>query len=170
MPSIQPLQSVCLSCRLRLLAAASRPSGKSLPLARALYTRSQQHASSRSHSTLPTINVLKRSFTVTARRRDGHVGTPAGTSNGASLPDAHYPSYKAEEVVRQIRQIYGDTLPKDSLSAEELRIYERLYGPPITQLDGRIPMRNENGTLAEKQEPDNEAVLLKDGSSGDLEE
>ncbi|KAK3059732.1 hypothetical protein LTS18_010173, partial [Coniosporium uncinatum] len=92
------------------------------------------------------------------------------TSNGASLPDAHYPIYKAEEVVRQIRQIYGDTLPKDSLSAEELGIYERLYGPPITQLDGRIPMRNENGTLAEKQEPDNEAVLLKEGSSGDLEE
>lgn len=36
-----------------------------------------------------------------------------------------------EAVVLQARQTFGDTLPKDFLSAEEYNIYERLYGPPV---------------------------------------
>lgn len=41
------------------------------------------------------------------------------------------PSAEVEAVVLQTRQTFGDTLPKDFLSAEEYSIYERLYGPPI---------------------------------------
>jgi len=66
--------------------------------------------------------------------------------------------------------LYGDTLPRDSLSEEELEIYERLYGPPMNLTDGSVLARNENGTIAEEQEVDSEVMLLKEGSDGDLEE
>lgn len=35
--------------------------------------------------------------------------------------------------MRQARQTFGETLPKDYLSTEEYMIYERLYGPPLRE-------------------------------------
>lgn len=39
-------------------------------------------------------------------------------------------SAEIEAIVLQARQTFGNTLPKNFLSAEEYRIYERFYGPP----------------------------------------
>ena len=46
--------------------------------------------------------------------------------NGAAVLDI-------ESVVRQARQTFGETLPKDYLSTEEYLLYERLYGPPLRE-------------------------------------
>lgn len=41
-----------------------------------------------------------------------------------------------EGIVRQARRTFGATLPKDYLTAEEYKIYERLYGPPLRETRG----------------------------------
>src|SRR5205809_3736175 len=40
-------------------------------------------------------------------------------------------SADAEAFVRNTKEIFRDTLPKDYLTKDELRLYERLYGPPL---------------------------------------
>ena len=75
-----------------------------------------------------------------------------------------------EAVVRQARQAFGETLPRDFLSPQEYQIYERLYGPP-----SGITADEDIGLLAgiEFEEDMEEAprdVLMREGKDGKLEE
>ena len=74
-----------------------------------------------------------------------------------------------EAVALQARQTFGETLPKDFLSTEEYGIYERLYGPPISETrpeDVRLlQMVEEDGA----EENENDALLQEDEDSN-LEE
>lgn len=74
-----------------------------------------------------------------------------------------------EDVVRQARQTFGDTLPKDFLSAEEYALYERLYGPPVreTRGDDITLLRSEGDEAIEARERD---ILLSQNNPGESEE
>ena len=77
-----------------------------------------------------------------------------------------------EAIVLQARQAFGETLPKDFLSPQEFRIYERLYGPPsATTTDEDLDL------LADVQFEEDEAtshspenILMREGQDGTLEE
>ncbi|PMD57657.1 Rsm22-domain-containing protein [Hyaloscypha bicolor E] len=74
-----------------------------------------------------------------------------------------------ESIVRQARQTFGETLPKDYLSTEEYVLYERLYGPPLreTRPDDLeyIPDGGEEATGDSVRN-----VLLKETGNGEFEE
>ena len=74
-----------------------------------------------------------------------------------------------ESIVRQARQTFGETLPKDYLSTEEYVLYERLYGPPLreTRPDDLeyIPDGGEEATGDTVRN-----VLLKETGNGEFEE
>jgi ribosomal protein RSM22 (predicted rRNA methylase) len=74
-----------------------------------------------------------------------------------------------ESIVRQARQTFGETLPKDYLSREEYVLYERLYGPPLreTRPDDLeyIPDGGEEATGDTVRN-----VLLKETGDGEFEE
>ena len=73
-----------------------------------------------------------------------------------------------ESIVRQARETFGETLPKDFLSSEEYIIYERLYGPPsATTLPEDIDLLR--GVEEEENDlPEN--VLMRENAAGELEE
>ena len=73
-----------------------------------------------------------------------------------------------ESIVRQARETFGETLPRDFLSSEEYLIYERLYGPPsATTLPEDVDLlRGVEDDLDEL--PEN--VLMRENAEGRLEE
>ena len=72
-------------------------------------------------------------------------------------------------MVRQARQTFGETLPKDYLSIEEYVIYERLYGPPLRETKPEDLEYLPEGE--DEVDPDKvRNVLLKQNAMGDYEE
>ena len=77
-----------------------------------------------------------------------------------------------EAIVRHARQTFGETLPKDFLSPEEFKVYERLYGPPSAVT------RDEDLDLLADVGPEDEdvvedlpnSVLMREDKNGELEE
>lgn len=133
--------SVCAPCKMRQLARIGRPLAIAGP-------RSSRHGihplrlpsspltdggSSRCSPLRPS-RIDRRLFATTASRHDEK--TPDPHSAGGSSQNPAAPAPTAEEidtVVRQARQTFGDTLPRNFLSPEEYRQYERLYGPPLRE-------------------------------------
>ncbi len=77
-------------------------------------------------------------------------------------------SAQMEAIVRQARQTFGETLPKDFLSTEEYVIYERLYGPPsATTLPEDVDLLK-GVEEVEVEVPEN--VLMRENAEGNLEE
>ncbi|KAK4181347.1 mitochondrial small ribosomal subunit Rsm22-domain-containing protein [Triangularia setosa] len=80
----------------------------------------------------------------------------------------------AEEIeilVRQARQTFGNTLPKDYLSAAEFKVYERLYGPPLRETapeDVGLPLRDEHGEVIDESTPQH--ALFRETEHGDYEQ
>lgn len=73
-----------------------------------------------------------------------------------------------ESIVRQARETFGETLPKDFLSSEEYTIYERLYGPPsATTLPEDVDLLR--GVEEEKDES-TDNVLMRENAEGEFEE
>lgn len=76
-----------------------------------------------------------------------------------------------ERVVREAKQRFRDTLPKDYLNDQEYALYERLYGPPLRETvpeDVGIPTHADMGPAPPR--PDNEGVLLRPLEGGEFEE
>ena len=71
-----------------------------------------------------------------------------------------------EAVVRQAKKTFGETLPKNYLSSEEYKIYQRLYGPPLRET--RADDLFEVDEVAEKEQPRN--VMLRENEDGEVEE
>ncbi|KAI9842949.1 MAG: 37S ribosomal protein S22 [Sclerophora amabilis] len=88
---------------------------------------------------------------------------PTASSNGTTPSQ-----YRLETIVREARQTFGDSLPRDLLSAEEYAIYERLYGPPleITEPDDADYVQEFDGL----DSGDIRDVLLREVRDGQLEE
>lgn len=78
------------------------------------------------------------------------------------------PAEDIEKVVRDAKQRFRDTLPKDYLNEEEYALYVRLYGPPLRETepeDVGIHMHHDMGTPAPA-----EGTLLKELDDGTVEE
>jgi ribosomal protein RSM22 (predicted rRNA methylase) len=73
-----------------------------------------------------------------------------------------------EAVVRQARQTFGETLPKDYLSTEEYILYERLYGPPLRETRPEDLEYVPGGEEEEGRPVRN--VLLRQNSQGGFDE
>jgi len=80
----------------------------------------------------------------------------------------------AEQVVREARRAFGDSLPEDFLSPEEYKIYERLYGAPIRKqgdLDAEVVDFEHAETQGELEERETAGTgLLRENADGELEE
>ncbi len=102
-----------------------------------------------------------RRLTVTSRRsEEPKQDLPVEAANAAT---------EIESVVRQARQTFGETLPKDYLSTDEYILYERLYGPPL-----RETRPEDLEFVPTDEEPDVSTkvrnVILKQNAAGDYEE
>lgn len=77
-----------------------------------------------------------------------------------------------ETIVRQARRIFGDTLPKDYLYAEEYRLYERLYGAPLRPTAPEDVGFGSFGEAQEEEERQRVAknLLFRQDQHGNLEE
>ncbi|KAG5927361.1 hypothetical protein E4U42_002304, partial [Claviceps africana] len=76
-----------------------------------------------------------------------------------------------EKTVRDAKQRFRDTLPRDYLNEHEYALYERLYGPPLRETepeDVGIPTHADMGH--EAPQPDDERTLLRQLDSGEFEE
>ncbi|KAJ4311611.1 37S ribosomal protein S22 [Fusarium piperis] len=76
-----------------------------------------------------------------------------------------------EQVVRDAKQRFRDTLPKGYLNDEEYALYERLYGAPLRETrpeDVGIPEHADMGP--EPPRPDNEGTILREVEGGEFEE
>lgn len=72
----------------------------------------------------------------------------------------------AEAVAREARQYFGDTLPANSLNAEELKIYKRLYGEPAVF---QQPVFESEGPPKHEQNPNVSSTTLFDHTGAVLE-
>ncbi|CAK7229857.1 37S ribosomal protein S22 [Sporothrix curviconia] len=105
-----------------------------------------------------------------------HTQPDNGHSSGSSASTASTASTaspaETETVVRQARATFGDTLPKDFLSAAELKLYERLFGSPIRETrpeDVGVPLAERELNAALQAEPKRN-MLFRETESGFLEE
>lgn len=158
MLAARPLPSICLSCRLRLLAAAHRRNGANAAQANSSWIGPFHRRLL--HVKLPQKYLQRRNFSSAAPRRneiDKSGAEPAADSAPPYAPRTHA---EVEAVVRQARQAFGDTLPQGFLTQEELGLYERLYGPPL-----RITEESEDDMLVQEK-----VLLFRDGQDGELEE
>ncbi|KAF5006263.1 hypothetical protein FDECE_7353 [Fusarium decemcellulare] len=76
-----------------------------------------------------------------------------------------------EQVVRDAKQRFRDTLPKGYLNDEEYALYERLYGAPLRETrpeDVGIPEHADMGPQPPR--PDNEGTILRQVEGGEFEE
>ncbi|KFY40399.1 hypothetical protein V494_03526 [Pseudogymnoascus sp. VKM F-4513 (FW-928)] len=102
-----------------------------------------------------------RAFSTTLRFRDTEPVTANLSEGGETV----------EETVRHARQTFGETLPKDFLTAEEYQLYERLYGPPLRETT------YEDLQIVEDIDPESEEwdgtvsnVVLRENADGEFEE
>lgn len=83
------------------------------------------------------------------------------------------PAY-IEAIVWQTRETFGDTLPANFLSPEELIIYERLYGSPVQTTrpeDVRLLQELSEGFVEDMQDQGNPRnALFREDIEGNLEE
>jgi ribosomal protein RSM22 (predicted rRNA methylase) len=74
-----------------------------------------------------------------------------------------------ESVVRQARQTFGETLPKNYLSVEEYNLYERLYGPPLRETRPEDLEYLPDGE-EEIETTQSRNVIIKENADGEFEE
>ncbi|KAH9212308.1 mitochondrial small ribosomal subunit Rsm22-domain-containing protein [Leptodontidium sp. 2 PMI_412] len=160
MLSARKIPRACQSCRLQLLSLFENGFTNCVPAntARARYSSTQFQTRPR---TLPYRQTASRAFSTTRiRAKEPKVDQPKAVGG----IDAGI-----EAVVMQARQTFGETLPKDYLSAEEYVIYERLYGPPLRETKPEDLEYLPEGE--EKVDPDKvRNVLLRQNDQGEYEE
>ncbi|UNI13779.1 37S ribosomal protein S22 [Purpureocillium takamizusanense] len=104
-------------------------------------------------------SIAPRSFSTSSYRQD-----VSATPDAPSAQDV-------EKVVREAKQRFRDTLPKDYLNEQEYALYERLYGPPLRETrpeDVGIPTHADMGRASLR--PKDEGVLLRSLEDGGFEE
>ncbi|GKU02673.1 37s ribosomal protein rsm22 [Fusarium langsethiae] len=87
-----------------------------------------------------------------------------------SQPETRPSSEAIEQIVRDAKQRFRDTLPKGYLNDEEYAVYERLYGAPLRETrpeDVGIP---EHADMEQTPRPDKEGTLLRQLDDGEFEE
>jgi ribosomal protein RSM22 (predicted rRNA methylase) len=147
----------CRSCRLQLQSlfenGIANPATANASLAR--YSTLRPRALQPRHS-----SSIRRCSTT--RIRADEVKRDASGVEGTTSADI-------EAVVKQARQTFGETLPKDYLSTEEYVLYERLYGPPLreTKAEDLEYLPDGEEEVAEEKVRN---VLLRENAQGEYEE
>ena len=100
---------------------------------------------------------------------NGNLGNILRSAAGPAEPHANVVSNSPEQMeamVRKTRQTFGETLPKEFLTSEEYRIYERLYGPPTHETRPEdvklLQMLEEDSTADENNMIDDENNMIDD--------
>lgn len=106
----------CHSCRLQLLSLFEHGFTKSM-------AGVTIHARRIAFQKPQPRQLVTRNFSTTITSR--HEPISDAVNPNTTPPD------NVESIVRQARQTFGETLPKDYLTTEEYILYERLYGPPL---------------------------------------
>ena len=156
-------RSICGSCRAQLLTLFTNGF---CVLPAIENGRNRLHVRARIHQAQRV-----RPFHTTKRQWEALPAAELSQGDGEDTEVAKLPS-QVEEVARQARQAFGDTLPANHLSPEEYKVYERLYGPPLGEtLPEDIALLEdleEEGAVEEIEK--SEDALLKENEDGDLEE
>lgn len=149
-------QRFCYSCSSQLLSLIANGFSSTAKFPKHVAKPWNQY---RLRKTLPS---QTRSFSAARRLRT------SVDHDGASENELQRTPAQMESIVRQARETFGETLPKDFLSSEEYIIYERLYGPPsATTLPEDVDLLR--GVEEEEHElPEN--VLMRENAEGGLEE
>ncbi|KAF1995817.1 hypothetical protein P154DRAFT_499701 [Amniculicola lignicola CBS 123094] len=161
MLTAKSIPSVCLSCRLNILATRARnahPSIRPNPL------RSTRAPTLSTRFSPRWIQSQRRPFTTTP-----HTEPALHDVEDVQPPP---PQLSVEESVRRARQLYGDALPKGHLSEEAYTLYERLYGTPVLVETAEELKKSDGqeGDLFEAELADGSPVLYRRGEDGELEE
>ncbi|KAF2109682.1 mitochondrial small ribosomal subunit Rsm22-domain-containing protein [Lophiotrema nucula] len=164
------LPSVCISCRLNILASQAR-NASSATTART--ARASIHARDQILSFRAASLAQRRSLSTTFPRREQEELHATSTPHSSEeVPVTGASELDAEVRARQARQLFGDALPRDHLSEREYTVYERLYGTPVF-VDNVEELGSEDvegEELVEEELPDGSTVLLRTGEDGELEE
>ena len=150
----------CQSCRLKLLSLFEHGFTKSTTT---IIARSQYSTSIRPYPPTPRstrIGTVRRFSTTKIHAEE--ISKDVQTLKGETGTDI-------EAVVRQARQTFGETLPKDYLSSDEYNLYERLYGPPLreTKADDLMYLPDGEEEFAPEKARN---VLLRENSDGEFDE
>jgi ribosomal protein RSM22 (predicted rRNA methylase) len=149
----------CYSCRLQLLSLFEN--GFTQPASANASRLRCNSQSLRFRPSQPRDHVPVRRFTTTRFRAE------EPKQDLPESPEADIQSI--ESIVRQARQTFGETLPKDYLSTEEYVLYERLYGPPLRETRPEdleyIPGGDEDGAGENVRN-----VILREMENGEFEE
>lgn len=152
---------ICASCRTRLLSLFS-DGFASTP-------RPNFHKNSaRARTGAP--QTPQRAFHGAGIRRNIR-DTPVATKD--SSDDAAFGGIQAEmeAIVRRARQTFGETLPANFLSSEELSIYERYYGLPSRETNAEdVGLLESVEELVHEEDEVTPNMLLRENADGELEE
>ncbi|MCJ1294543.1 37S ribosomal protein S22 [Xylographa carneopallida] len=86
-------------------------------------------------------------------------------------PDFEGSPAATEILVRKARQVFGETLPANFLTPDELNIYERLYGAPLRESRPEdVNLQGPVAKVTEEMNEDSRSILLKENADGTLEE
>ncbi|KAI7524813.1 hypothetical protein KC331_g17890, partial [Hortaea werneckii] len=80
------------------------------------------------------------------------------------------PGLSPEDVARIARQEFGDRLPEGALTAEEYRVYERLYGTPVTVDESHEAALDAQEASALEAEEAGKTGVVRRGEGGEWEE
>ncbi|KAI1120497.1 mitochondrial small ribosomal subunit Rsm22-domain-containing protein [Nemania abortiva] len=153
-------QRSCPQCRRQVLSLIERTfahtQSEAIPLARCRPAPFQR----------PTARPSSRCFSTTRSRLQ--------EPQPEAQPEAQPPKPEdIEVVVRQAKHAFGDTLPKEYLSEEEYKLYERLYGPPLRETkpeDVGMPVPPEDVEEEEYAYESSDKVVLRETEDGQFEE
>ncbi|GAB7359562.1 hypothetical protein MBLNU230_g6750t1 [Neophaeotheca triangularis] len=168
------MHSPCASCRLRStlttlrLARSKNPFHHATP--RALFAttpgRQQTLPPNELQTLIYDLDSASETFGLDSRTYAARSRTKAFASPSSS-------GLSAKERVELVRRRLGDVLPEGVLTDEELRIYERLYGRPLSGEEvGEEGLEDgvEGGDVAEEEMETRGTGLLREGRDGRLEE
>ncbi|ORY54729.1 mitochondrial small ribosomal subunit Rsm22-domain-containing protein [Pseudomassariella vexata] len=152
-------QKACPNCRAQLLTLFEN-GFVNTPV------QSQRSASFPNLKSRTARNPTNRSFSTTKRKRqdakpEKRLASPENTED-------------IELVVRQAKHQFGNTLPKGYLNEEELKLYTRLYGPPLRETRPEdVGMPITKALLNETHKyilVNNKNALFRENEEGELEE
>ena len=162
-------QSVCLSCRLNILASQARNAQPRTKTQLSRLTNPRTSIVALGHGASQ-----QRSFATTPNRRHEtqENATPSPESS-SELPVTPSDRLTIEVNVRKARQAFGYALPRGHLTDEEYTVYERLYGAPVfvdSAEDVQVEAEPDAEEIIEEELPDGSTVLLRKGKGGEFEE
>ncbi|KAK4184597.1 hypothetical protein QBC35DRAFT_517484 [Podospora australis] len=170
-PPPKPQPNRCPGCRAQILgfydALLLPRSTTSRPFLHTRAPRATAVSAPRSHQRPASFRQFSTSRPIlqeTTSSNDGNTSEAHETTESSSVEEI-------ELLVRQARQTFGNTLPKDYLSAEEYKVYERLYGPPLRETapeDVGIPFKGASGEIIDSSTPQH--ALFRTLDDGMVEE